>query len=176
MPFLKELPPLETERLWLRHMVPSDIEYVRQMLADPRMTKYVIMGPMTWTAETWLARTFERREKDGLTFLAVELKPSHTFIAQIGLLLQEVEGRKEVEVGYHLFPQYWGKGYATEAAKTCMEWAFEELNVPRVISLINPDNAASSNVAKRNGLALEREVSFRGYPANMYVLNNPNPT
>lgn len=169
----KELPALETDRLWLRPIVPSDLAHIKRMLADPRMTRYIGAGVSTWTGERWLERTIERRQKDGLSFLAVELKPCHTFIAQIGLLLQDVEGKKEVEVGYHLFPEYWGNGYATEAAKACMEWGFKNLKVPRIISLIAPENKASQNVALRNGLKFDREISFREEPAHLYVLENP---
>lgn len=168
-----ELPNLETERLWLRKMEPSDLPHVGKMLADPRMTKYIGYVAGQWTPEKWMERTVERREKDGLSFLAVELKPKRLFIAQIGLLLQEIDGKKEVEVGYHLLPEYWGNGYATEAAKACMEWGFKNLNVPRIISIIHPENQASINVAKRNGLKFDKEALFRGSPAVVYSLENP---
>src|SRR3990167_7224172 len=108
----QQLNSLETQRLWLRKMESSDLPFISKTLADPRMTQFIGSGAAQWTPEKWMARTFERQEQDGLSFLAVELKPGHEFVGQVGLLLQEVEGKKEVEVGYHILPEHWGKGYA----------------------------------------------------------------
>ena len=65
-------------------------------------------------------------------------------------------------MGYHFHRDYWGHGYATEASRGCMDYAFKRLNVAKVISLILSENLASRRVAERNGMAVERQVMFHG--------------
>lgn len=86
----------------------------------------------------------------------------------IGLLTQEVEGRQELEIGYHLLPSAWGAGYATEAAIACKEFAYQHGLAQSVISLIAPGNTRSEAVARRNGMSLERMTVHRGVPARIW--------
>ena len=90
------------------------------------------------------------------------------FVGLCGLLTQEVDGKMELEIGYHLLPGQWHKGFATEAAVFCKAFAREKALAPSVISLIDPDNLPSQRVAERNGLQLERTTLFRGKPARVY--------
>jgi RimJ/RimL family protein N-acetyltransferase len=86
----------------------------------------------------------------------------------IGLLTQVVDGVDELEIGYHLLPSAWGKGYATEAAVACKEFARQHQLVPSVISLIDHQNFASQAVARRNGMAYEKDTVHRGTPAMVW--------
>jgi RimJ/RimL family protein N-acetyltransferase len=86
----------------------------------------------------------------------------------IGLLTQLVDGMDELEVGYHLLPGAWGQGYATEAAIACKEFAREHQCAPSVISLIDHQNLASQAVARRNGMAPEKDTVHRGIPAMVW--------
>src|SRR5205807_7864742 len=79
-----------------------------------------------------------------------------------GLVSQSVEGVEEVEVGYMLDKAYWGRGLATEAARASRDYGFERLGLRRLISLINPENAASLRVAEKNGMRYERDAEFNG--------------
>ena len=63
-----------------------------------------------------------------------------------------------LEVGYHFRRDHWGHGYATEAARACMEYAFRQLAAEKVVSLILPENLPSRRVAERNGMQVERQV------------------
>ena len=97
------------------------------------------------------------------------LRDTDQLIGDCGCTLQEVEGRNEIEVGYHVRRDLWGKGYATEAAQACMEYAFTKLGVKRVISMIRPENAPSRRVAEKNGLTCEKVVFWRGYEHCIYA-------
>jgi RimJ/RimL family protein N-acetyltransferase len=82
---------------------------------------------------------------------------------------QEIEGIREIEVGYALARHAQGQGIATEAARACMNYAFTTLGEERIISLIRPENLPSRRVAERNGMAVEKEVDFQGLPHLVYA-------
>jgi RimJ/RimL family protein N-acetyltransferase len=81
----------------------------------------------------------------------------------------EVPG--EVEIGYRLHPDYWNRGLITEAARAVCDHGFADLKLPRVISLVHPENVPSRRVAEKNGLRVEKEITFRGFPTLVYVIS-----
>jgi len=87
---------------------------------------------------------------------------------------QEVEGESMLEVGYHLRRDRWGHGFATEAARACMDYAFRALLAEKVVSLIRPENLPSRRVAERNGMQVEREVMFHDLPHLLYAMTREN--
>src|SRR5690606_21550114 len=95
-------------------------------------------------------------------------KNTGNFVGQCGLLTQVIDGNTEIEIGYHLLPSYWGKGYATEAAMACKRYAFDHLNINSVISIIHVDNAPSQRVAERIGMQRDRKSVFKGIPVFVY--------
>src|SRR4051794_23101399 len=88
----------------------------------------------------------------------VVVRESDTPIGYCGFLHQQVDDKPEIEIGYRLHPDFWKKGFASEAAKAVRDHGFTEHNLDRVISLIHPDNAASRRVAEKNGMTVERET------------------
>lgn len=101
---------------------------------------------------------------------AVILREGQQFVGDCGLIVQEVDGVEELEVGYHFNRNFWGLGLATEAARGCMEYAFHHLNRRRIISMIRPENISSRRVAERNGLKIEKELFWRGYQHYVYSI------
>jgi RimJ/RimL family protein N-acetyltransferase len=97
------------------------------------------------------------------------LKADRKFAGDCGLVHQQVDGATEVEVGYALARNYQGQGLATEAARACLDYAFSDLGLQRVISLIRPENLPSRRVAERNGMSVEKETIFVGLPHLVYV-------
>jgi [ribosomal protein S5]-alanine N-acetyltransferase len=79
-----------------------------------------------------------------------------------------VDGKTELEIGYHINRERWNQGFATEAARAVVDYAFRQFDVDHVISLIRPENAASRRVAEKSGLALDRMVFWRGYDTCVY--------
>jgi RimJ/RimL family protein N-acetyltransferase len=100
-------------------------------------------------------------------------KRTNEFIGQCGLLLQEVDGRQEVEVGYHILRKHWGKGYAPEAARLFIDFAFEKNLSNSVISIINSKNIKSQRVAQKNGLIKENQTSWRNMDVFIYRVQRP---
>jgi ribosomal-protein-alanine N-acetyltransferase len=118
----------------------------------------------------WSRREYETR---GYSFYATVLKAEGRVIGRCGLLHQHIEGTAEVEVAYGLAPAYWGRGLATEAAQALQRHAFCHLGVPRVVSIIDPENVASQRVAEKNGMRRERTILFHGQPCYLYTVQNP---
>ena len=90
------------------------------------------------------------------------------FVGQVGPW--RPEGWPDLEVGWTLRSEFWGRGYATEAARAAVRYAFEELRAPRVISLITPANVRSIAVAERLGERLDGEISLPHLPPDRPVL------
>ena len=85
-------------------------------------------------------------------------KETGKFIGRCGLLPWEIDGELEIEIAYLIDKAYWGQGLATEAAKGILHYGFEQLNLSRLICLIDPDNIASQRVAEKIGMSLEKRV------------------
>lgn len=120
----------------------------------------------------WVSKAEAFYQDKKIGFFVCELKETGEFVGICGLLEQKgVEGKDEIEVGYLFVRDHWGKGYATEAARACMEYGFHELEYGRIISLIDPENSASICVAEKNGLVRETVTTFKGRTVCVYVKN-----
>jgi RimJ/RimL family protein N-acetyltransferase len=161
---------LETERLILRHLTANDVEAMFAVIGDPETMRFY---PQAFTREDalrWITRSQERYRSDGYGLFAVVLKSSGEVIGNCGLMRQEVEGESMLEVGYHFRRDHWGHGYATEAARSCMTYAFHNLAARKVVSLIVAENLPSRRVAERNGMTVERQVTFHELPHLLYAM------
>ena len=109
--------------------------------------------------EEWFKNQLNRYENYGFGLWAVILKESNEFIGQCGLTMQKIDKKihnsnELLEVGYLLNKNYWHKGFATEAAISCKNYAFDILKEKRVYSIIRDNNISSQNVAIRNGMKI----------------------
>ena len=143
---------LETERLILREMQPSDFDALCRIMQDEEtMTAYE--GAFSdEEVQAWLDRQLERYRKWGFGLWAVILKENGAMIGQCGLTMQPWKGEDVLEIGYLFERAYWHRGYATEAARACRVYAFDTLNAKEICSIIRDTNTASQNVALRNGM------------------------
>jgi ribosomal-protein-alanine N-acetyltransferase len=157
---------LETERLWLREFTPEDADALALVLSDPETMRYYPAPYDRAGVEQWIERNRQRYREDGVGLWAMELKRTqdsevHETIGDCGITVQQVDGERLYEIGYHLRRDLWGQGLATEAAIACRDWAFAHLKTERVISLIRPENLASRRVAERTGMTVWKEVNWR---------------
>lgn len=106
----------------------------------------------------------------GFGLWAIELQRTGEFVGDCGLTIQEIGGRKDVEVGYHVRRELWGHGFATESAAACRDYARDYLRLRRLIAIIHPDNAASRAVARKIGLSPEAEYARRGRAKVVYAM------
>lgn len=114
------------------------------------------------------------RDREGLpSQFAVVLRADERLIGYCGFFSQIVDDVEELEIGYRIHPDYWGRGIATEAARAVRNHGFDDLKLPRLISLIHPDNLPSKRVAEKNGMMPEKETVFRGFPTIVYSISLP---
>jgi [ribosomal protein S5]-alanine N-acetyltransferase len=175
---------LETDRLFLRAPVQEDAESLAPMYADPEVMRYVGDGRTLSRSDTErsVTRTIERFEADGFGLFTTVRKEDGTVIGRVGLLVwnsatweptTRAEGADvptEVEVGYTLGRDYWGQGYATEAAAAVRDYALANLGAERLIALIIHGNTASENVARKLGLEYERDIMLGRREAQLFAL------
>ena len=164
---------LETERLYLREMQQSDYSPLCRMLQDDEVM-YAYEGAFTnKEAQQWLDRQLSRYNENGFGLWAVILKETDEMIGQCGLTMQDVNGSKVLEIGYLFQKAYWHRGYASEAAIACKQYAFETLNADEVFSIIRDTNIASQNVALRNGMTIADKFikHYRGIDMPHYLFS-----
>jgi RimJ/RimL family protein N-acetyltransferase len=162
-------PVLETARLNLRRHNHGDVEALLAVLGDPVAMEFYPATLGRRAVEEWISHTLEHYQRNGYGKWAMILKSSGELIGSCGCVLQEVEGRDEIEVGYNVRRDRWGHGFATEAARACTAYAFHSLGVKRVISMIRPENLRSIRVAEKNGMIREKIVFWRSYDHCIYA-------
>jgi [ribosomal protein S5]-alanine N-acetyltransferase len=159
---------LETPRLILREFVPEDGDALARILSDPQTMRYYPAPFDRAGVEGWIARNQRRYAADGHGLWAMELKSIGEMIGDCGVTLQEVDGERLSEIGYHLRRDLWGRGYATEAARACRDYGFAQLKMDFLISLIRPENQPSCRVAQRNGMTIWKETVRNGQRHDVY--------
>ncbi|MCM1981942.1 GNAT family N-acetyltransferase [Lyngbya confervoides] len=151
---------LVTARLLLRQWQPGDRPYFAALNADPEVMRY-FPAPLTRQESDALADRCERlMTVRGWGFWAVELPRRVPFIGYVGLHIPaaDLPCKPCVEVGWRLARPYWGKGYATEAAQASLNFAFEDLQIPEVVSFTSLLNWRSQAVMERLGMIRDPET------------------
>src|SRR4051794_35742006 len=166
---------LETQRLVLRHLLPGDLDDLFALYRDPEVRRYFPEGTLTYeeTKEEleWFLGGHPTHPQLGLW--ATIHKETDQFIGRCGLLPWTIEQRPEVEVAYMLAKEYWGQGLGTEAAQAILDYGFGQLQLSRLICLIDRENQASIKVARKIGMRLEKEVDDGKGPALLYSRSSP---
>ena len=165
----------ETERLFLRHFHVVDGDALDRVFGDAEVMRY---GNGVQTPEwvrKWLRGCLEDYyQKWGFGLWAVVEKETRDVIGYCGLSrFSDVGGQPETEVGYRLVREFWGRGFATEAAAAVRDYGFGTLGLARLIAIIDPRNAASIRVAEKTGMRFEKEVMFQGYLDHVYAMQRP---
>jgi RimJ/RimL family protein N-acetyltransferase len=158
---------IETERLVLRRFTPADLDALYEVFADPGARRFYPEMVAREKVLAWIEWNLRNYDETGFGLWAMEPRGESRLIGDCGLTWQEVEGRQELEIGWHLLAADRGKGYATEAARACLAYAFRELAPPLVCSIVRPDNAAPCAVAGRVHQE-RREFVKSGGPATLF--------
>lgn len=158
---------LETDRLRLRPWRDEDLAPFAALNADPRVMRHFPATLDRGQSDAFAASIRQRFAEQGWGFFALE-RQSHPgeFIGFVGLNRPGFEApfQPAVEIGWRLSPACWGRGYATEAAGACLDFAFDSLALEDVVSFTVPANTPSRRVMERLGMQHDREGDF-GHPA-----------
>jgi [ribosomal protein S5]-alanine N-acetyltransferase len=164
---------LVTPRLRLRPLRPDDAPALHAIYADPRVAAWIGQHTLA-DVEAEIAKHVATQAARGWSFLAVEELESGRLLGDCGLQPFEQRG-PEVELGYDLHPDAWGRGIATEAARAVMAAAFGPWGVERVVAVVKPDHVASQRVLAKAGLAPSGERAAYG-EARMLLYAADRPT
>ncbi|MFI4969255.1 MAG: GNAT family N-acetyltransferase [Lysobacterales bacterium] len=167
------IPQLETERLRLTALGERHFEAYAAMLADPGSTRFVGDGQPLDRMNAWrsMAMLLGHWALRGYGMWALEHRDSGEFIGRVGL--HHPEGWPDLELGWMLRPEHRRHGYATEAGRAALDFAFASLHAPRAISLIRAGNSASEKVARRLGARQATTIDFLGGATLVYVYHPP---
>ncbi len=116
---------LFTDRLRLRELTMNDVENLAGIFTDPEAMKYYPSTKNREETEGWIRWNLDGYARNGHGMWAAEFKETGNFAGQCGLIIQEVDGNREVELGYLFLREHWCRGLATEAAIACRDHAFQ---------------------------------------------------
>jgi RimJ/RimL family protein N-acetyltransferase len=164
------IPELQTERLLLRAFQDADLDAYAAMLADPEVVRYIGTGETATRDIAWrsMCAHLGHWQLRGYGNWAAVERATGRLVGRIGCW--NPEGWPGFEIGWTLGREYWGRGFATEGARAALDFAFETLKVPRVISLIQPSNEKSIRVAERIGERPDGQVDLHGKPCLVYAI------
>ena len=158
---------LETQRLILREMTCDDFSSLCKHLQDEEVMyayEHAFSDEKVWSR---IEKQFQQYKNNGFGVWAVIIKENGELLGECGPSMQPCDNGEVLEIGYIFQKKYWHRGYATEAAIACREYAFNTLNASEVFSLIRDTNITSQNVAKRNGMTIRRTYIKHAYGLDM---------
>lgn len=159
----------ETARLYLREMNEHDYASLCKMLQNENVMYAYAHAFDDAEAHAWLNNQINQYKNDGFGLWAVILKKTGEMIGQCGITKQDYNNMQVLEIGYLFQQEFWHKGFATEAAAGCKEYAFKKLHAPEVFSIIRDNNIASQNVALRNGM-----IAIDSFVKHYYGIDMPH--
>jgi RimJ/RimL family protein N-acetyltransferase len=163
-------PELDTPRLRLRQFHEGDLDAYARITANPEVMRYVGGAPLSredaWRSIGYLLGHWKIR---GFGLWAAEEKASGALVGRIGLY--QPEGWPGLEVGWLVDRPRWGEGFASEGGAAALRHAFERLSAKRVISVIEPRNAASIRVAEKLGERFLRRQQLQGKQVLVYAID-----
>ena len=163
-------PTLETPRLRLRQFREGDLDAWARITSDPEVMRYVGGSPLSredaWRSLGYLLGHWKIR---GFGLWAAEEKETGALVGRIGLY--QPEGWPGLEVGWRVERARWGEGFASEGGAASLAYAFEALGAQRVISVIEPPNAASIRVAQKLGERFCERRQLQGKQVSIYAIS-----
>ncbi|MBQ8619879.1 MAG: GNAT family N-acetyltransferase [Clostridia bacterium] len=154
---------METKRIKLRNLTMEDFDALHEILSDPQTMQHYPAPFDEERTRGWIIWNMNNYKALGFGLWAVELKETGELIGDCGISMQNIHGKMRPEIGYHIHKAHQCRGYATEAARACMDFVFEHTPFNVVYSYMKYTNAASYGVAIKNGMRFFEEY---GDPVN----------
>lgn len=167
--------PLESERLRIRPFEPAaDAEAMHELWGDPEAMRFVRPDRVELSLDDVRDRLEQTllRARGGWGFWALEERDGGAVVGGAGLFPLAWEG-PETELGYHVVPSRWGRGYATEAGAALLDAAWRETELDHVVAVAFADNRASTRVMEKLGMAYEGPTRYRDHDVVRYSIHRP---
>ena len=163
---------LETPRLIVRYFTIRDIEALVPILSDPQVMEFSIIGVHNrQQIKQFIEQRLLSYLEPGFGLYALNYKQNGKLIGYCGFFVQKIDEDKEVELGYRLAANYWGRGLATEAVQHIARYGRSKFNFKRFVCIIEPNNTRSIRVAEKLEMKLEKKIIYYGINANLYGRN-----
>jgi len=153
---MNQLLTLETEHLLLRPFSITDAPEVQHLVGAREIAATTLAIPHPYTtsmAEEWIERHPEQLERGEALHWAITLREDGRLLGAIGLELAQKHARGEL--GYWIGVPYWGQGYCTQAGRAVVHYAFEQLQLNRIVAYHFAGNVASGRVMQKLGMTQE---------------------
>lgn len=169
-------PLLETERLILREIIPEDENAFFDMDSDPEVHRFLGNDPVKSKEQIKDVIVFIRKQylENGIGRWAVIEKETNTFIGWCGLKYFTETINKHIHIydlGYRFAQKHWGKGYATEAAKACIDYGFNKMDLKEIYAMTDSRNLNSNNVLKKLGFNFIEKFDYDGDESDWFKLS-----
>jgi ribosomal-protein-alanine N-acetyltransferase len=169
----KNIPTLTTPRLTLRPFTLDDVTHLHHIMNEPNIMQYFpnTEPPDMERVRKIIENQLNHWDEHNLGWWAVVPIGQSQLIGWNGL--QYLPETDEVEVGYLLSKQFWGRGYATEGARASIQFGFENFDFKEIIGLTHPENLASQNVLKKCGMQFTKSAEYFGIQVFQFTLKAP---
>lgn len=162
------IPRLTTARLLLREFRTADFDGYAENMTDPEASKFLAGTADRRTAWRMFLAAAGSWVLQGAGWWSVEVRETGEVVGDVGAFVRD--GCPDFELGWTLYRRFWGQGFATEAAKAALAFAFDGHRAKRVIAHITAANTASVAVSQRLGMKYEADVDFFGESLGRYAL------
>lgn len=168
----KPLTIASTKRLFIRELAVSDIPAIYPIYSDPQVKKYIdnIDDYLEIEMEKQKAYIQNVYSFYGYGLWGVFGKTSRKLIGRCGLENETIDGKNEIMLSYLLDSQHWGYGYALECCEAVLKYAKEQLEMKRIVAVIDLDNVRSIKTAEKLGLRYEKDVIFNNRKRHLYSI------
>lgn len=159
----------ETDRLILRRLDDWDVDEIFAMRSDPDVMRFIRAPQNRVETVNWLNLVSSRWTSDGIGFCAIIEKQNKKFAGWCGLW--RLKETNEMEIGYAVAKEFWGRGFAAEAAKVFLQYAFEQLNPDKIVAVAEPENVSSRRVMEKIGMKFVGFGEFYGRELVQYAID-----
>lgn len=167
---------LQSERLTLRRFTSADAAVFFRINSEPALVQYTARAALTSLAEaaaTLESEHFRGDESAGLGRFACVEKSTGKVVGIVGL--RPAPEHESFAFGYRILPEYWGQGFATEAATTLLQYGYHQLKLDNILATVFPENKASVRVLEKLGLVFEKEVLLAETAQTLWLYQARSP-
>jgi RimJ/RimL family protein N-acetyltransferase len=160
-----------SDRIQFRKLTEADKLTWQSFFVDNDHLRFVAQDPAlgkAFLSDRWINYQLDHYSKDNFGLLALIEKSTGAFIGQAGILVRDIKGKREYEIGYSLKQEFWRKGLASEASQHLKEYGRSIKLAPRFISMIHPENLGSIKVAEKNGFKYLFDATFMEMDLRVY--------